>query len=175
MGNKKGRPRRKREHLEFVEARRRLARANGSKSEVVGAIRDLFPACPAGSHARAIHWFIRRTASSQPPPSRTLDPNGADFLSSFAWRKVRMDVLERRGRRCECCGATPADGKTVVHVDHIKPRKFFPHLALDIDNLQVLCSECNHGKGNFYQTDWRSEVPADIPINPFKPRLVRKA
>lgn len=53
-----------------------------------------------------------------------------------------------------CCGATPATG-AVMNVDHIKPRKLYPHLALDVDNLQILCSDCNHGKGNWDMTDWR--------------------
>lgn len=77
-----------------------------------------------------------------------------DFLSSFAWRKLRMEALKKYGPRCMCCGATPATG-AVMNVDHIKPRKLFPALALDINNLQILCHECNHGKGNWDQTDWR--------------------
>lgn len=31
----------------------------------------------------------------------------------------------------------------------------FPDLALSMDNLQVLCGDCNHGKGNWDVTDWR--------------------
>ena len=81
--------------------------------------------------------------------------DGADFLESFAWRKVRMLALKKYGARCLCCGATPATG-AVMNVDHIKPRKLFPELALDLNNLQILCHECNHGKGNWDQTDWRS-------------------
>ena len=77
-----------------------------------------------------------------------------DFLSTYEWRKVRMIALKKYGARCQCCGATPATG-AVMNVDHIKPRKLFPDLALDVDNLQVLCHECNHGKGNWDQTDWR--------------------
>ena len=41
-----------------------------------------------------------------------------------------------------------------VHVDHIKPRRLFPSLALVESNLQVLCEVCNHGKGNWDQTRW---------------------
>lgn len=76
------------------------------------------------------------------------------FLSSYEWRRVRMEALKKYGARCQCCGATPADG-VKMNVDHIKPRKIFPHLALDVSNLQVLCEECNHGKGNWDMTDWR--------------------
>ena len=30
-----------------------------------------------------------------------------------------------------------------------------PHLALKLTNLQVLCGDCNAGKGNRDTTDWR--------------------
>jgi len=78
------------------------------------------------------------------------------FLQSYEWRRVRMVVLKRDGAKCRCCGATPIDGR-VMNVDHIKPRKHFPQLALDLNNLQVLCDVCNHGKGNWDETDWRQE------------------
>ena len=78
-------------------------------------------------------------------------------------RMVRMMALKQYGARCQCCGATPAMG-AVMNVDHIKPRKLFPHLALEVSNLQILCHECNHGKGNWDMTDWRdvADDPADI-------------
>lgn len=77
------------------------------------------------------------------------------FLQTYEWRKVRMEALKKYGARCQCCGATPATG-AIMNVDHIKPRKIFPELALSVDNLQVLCHECNHGKGNWDMTDWRT-------------------
>ena len=77
------------------------------------------------------------------------------FLESYAWRKLRMEALKLHGTRCQCCGASPRDG-AVMHVDHIKPRRKFPELALEISNCQVLCHECNHGKGNWDTTDWRN-------------------
>ena len=81
------------------------------------------------------------------------------FLQSYEWRKLRMVVLKKRGARCECCGATPQDGIR-INVDHVKPRKKFPELALTESNLQVLCHDCNHGKGNWDETDWRADAPA---------------
>ena len=83
-----------------------------------------------------------------------------DFLQTFEWRQLRMKVLTKRGNRCECCGASPRDGATVINIDHIKPRRLFPELALVESNLQVLCSACNHGKGNWDQTDWREHAPS---------------
>lgn len=81
-------------------------------------------------------------------------PESNEFLESYAWRRVRMEALKKHGAVCQCCGASRKTG-AVIHVDHIKPRKLYPHLALDINNLQVLCHECNHGKGNWDTTDWR--------------------
>jgi len=42
------------------------------------------------------------------------------FLATYEWRKIRMMALKTYGPRCQCCGATPADG-AVMNVDHIKP------------------------------------------------------
>lgn len=77
-----------------------------------------------------------------------------EFLESFEWRRVRMLAIKKYGAKCMCCGVTPAEG-AVMNVDHIKPRKKFPELALNMDNLQILCHDCNHGKGNWDMTDWR--------------------
>ena len=70
-----------------------------------------------------------------------------------AWSKLRIHILDKYGRKCQCCGATPESG-AVINVDHIKPRERYPHLALDPDNLQVLCADCNRGKGAS-ETDYR--------------------
>lgn len=77
-----------------------------------------------------------------------------EFLNTYEWRKVRMEALVKHGNKCMCCNRTP-EGEYYTCVDHIKPRKTHPHLAIDIDNLQILCNVCNHGKGNWDSTDWR--------------------
>jgi len=77
------------------------------------------------------------------------------FYSTYEWRKVRYEVLKRDGARCLLCGASRKDG-AVLNVDHIKPLKKFWSLRLDPENLQTLCSACNHGKGNLDETDWRT-------------------
>lgn len=75
------------------------------------------------------------------------------FFRSLAWLELRYKVLKHYGARCMCCGHT---GRTrTLQVDHIKPRIKFPELALEFSNLQVLCKQCNQGKGFKDQTDWR--------------------
>ena len=82
-----------------------------------------------------------------------------EFLESPAWKRIRIQAFEKYGNRCQCCGASPQDGVR-LNVDHIQPRKLFPELALSLDNLQVLCSDCNQGKGNWSMSDWRENVEA---------------
>lgn len=80
----------------------------------------------------------------------------ADFYKSKAWLDLRYMALRNSDGRCECCGATAQDG-VKIHVDHIKPRSKFPELALKLNNLQVLCDDCNYGKSNYYNDDWRNK------------------
>jgi len=83
-------------------------------------------------------------------------PKKDDFYASWEWKKARYSALKTHGRKCLCCGWQPGDtlaGHLVV--DHIKPRSKFPELALDPDNLQVLCNDCNMGKSNDNFDDWR--------------------
>lgn len=106
--------------------------------------------------------FIAALPTSIPAIPPNIDPASAEFLQTYEWRKVRLIILKRDGAKCACCGATPDSG-AVMNVDHIKPRKRFPHLALDPENLQVLCHDCNHGKGNWDMTDFR-EKDGDIVL-----------
>ena len=64
----------------------------------------------------------------------------------------------------------------MLHVDHIIPKTRNPHLALCFDNLQILCEECNEGKSNKFNTDWRPMVSNEIKIYDYldyQPRLPR--
>jgi len=82
------------------------------------------------------------------------DAKSFDFLTSKAWMRARLKALKEYGNKCQSCGQSPSDGIR-LNVDHIKPRRLFPELALDPTNLQVLCSQCNEGKGNWDMTDFR--------------------
>jgi len=77
-----------------------------------------------------------------------------------SWRVLRYEALRVHGGKCLLCGRSPREHGIVLHVDHIKPSSLYPDLEFELDNLQVLCDECNMGKSNKDTTDWRSK---DIP------------
>jgi hypothetical protein len=109
--------------------------------------------------------ILKAAVVSVPPRQRYVDPNSPEFLTSYAWRTLRMQALKKYGAVCMCCGDSPANG-AVMNVDHIKPRKHFPQLALAISNLQILCGACNQGKANWDETDWR---PAMLDVQSYDP------
>lgn len=77
------------------------------------------------------------------------------FYRSDEWRAVRYIALKAADGACQCCGARGSK-HAPLHVDHIKPRSKFPELSLVAANLQVLCRDCNLGKSNRDETDWRA-------------------
>lgn len=85
-----------------------------------------------------------------------LKGTGDEFLASPAWKALRRAVIAKQGSRCACCGFTP-NHPSQVNVDHVKPRRYYPELALDERNLQVLCARCNKRKGN-KDTDYRENA-----------------
>lgn len=97
--------------------------------------------------------YISRCRQNEP-----LDLTPDVFYKSWRWKELRLIALDVCGRRCVCCGATPApSNKVVLHVDHIKPLRSNPSLALDLSNLQVLCEDCNQGKSWFNTNDYRTD------------------
>ena len=76
------------------------------------------------------------------------------FYASYEWRRLRYSTLKELGFRCLACGRSVKEG-AVIHVDHIKPLRKNWELRLDPNNLQPLCDLCNHGKGNWDESDLR--------------------
>lgn len=112
-------------------------------------------------HHRGILESYRKLSSRKfvyiPPAHKTTTEYipSEIFFSSKEWLSLRYRVLETNNATCQCCGRSRKRHGVVLHVDHIKPRSIFPSLSLDINNLQVLCEDCNLGKSNKYCTDWR--------------------
>jgi len=114
----------------------------------------------SGQPRRAFHMARIQYAGNFPIGSlatakpKLVEKPAVGFYSSDEWREVRYRALKLHGGACQCCGAR-GSRQSPLHVDHIKPRSKFPELALDINNLQVLCADCNLGKRAWDQTDWR--------------------
>lgn len=93
-----------------------------------------------------------------PKPARKPD---AQFYKTDAWRALRFEALKASNGCCALCGRSQRLHGVVLHVDHIKPRSRFPDLSLDPQNLQILCEDCNLGKSNRDDTDWRVATETD--------------
>ena len=92
------------------------------------------------------------------------------FLKSWEWKHKRIEILAKYKPQCMCCGKAPdPETKTFLCVDHIKPRRKYPELSLDENNLQILCNQCNWDKGNldgdldFRRPEHRRIAPDLVP------------
>jgi 5-methylcytosine-specific restriction endonuclease McrA len=105
----------------------------------------------------------------KPLPKQQKNPTKdakTDFYASWDWRTLRMEVLKEFGAVCMCCGSTPqhkdmSGNQVKIVVDHIKPLHHHWSLRLQKTNLQVLCDECNQGKGAWDETDHRPKPAPD--------------
>lgn len=102
------------------------------------------------SQKRQADKIVREQKKKRIEESRS---KSLEFFESNEWRQLRYKVLVKHGRKCMCCGQSAP--KVEIHVDHIKPRYHHPELALVESNLQVLCKECNLGKGAKFEHDFR--------------------
>ncbi|WP_372872858.1 HNH endonuclease [Shewanella sp.] len=69
-----------------------------------------------------------------------------NFYLSQAWLTLRLQILTTRPQVCAFCGRSKDEHGIALEVDHILPRSKHPELALEANNLQILCYECNRGK-----------------------------
>lgn len=69
-----------------------------------------------------------------------------------AYKKWRLSVLKRDGRKCVFCGSTEN-----LEADHIKPFAEYPELRLEIDNGRTLCNSC-HRKTPTYGARKKKDV-----------------
>lgn len=104
--------------------------------------------------AMKLSWAVRSSTMSDNEVADELRKTADPFLYSEAWRMLRKEAVAKYGLVCCKCGRDNSR-RFPINMDHIKPRKYFPELALDINNLQPLCGPCNKAKGNKNQTDWR--------------------
>ena len=75
--------------------------------------------------------------------------NEGSFYNSEEWKALRQQAFREYGSQCLRCG-----NKNNLDVDHVKPRSKYPELELDLNNLQILCRECNYLKGCKDSPEW---------------------
>lgn len=84
------------------------------------------------------------------------------------WHQKRSLVLEHYGGTCKCCGETTYEFLEIDHInnDGIEHRKKVGrHIIEDIikrdfpKDLQILCANCNRGKGKFGECPHKKEPP----------------
>ena len=95
------------------------------------------------------------------------------FYKSGPWRALRLQALQRDHYICQDCLAAKARGeilrpKTAIIVHHILPRKDYPELELDLDNVISLCDACHNKrhpeKGGAGRAEPRAETPTGIRV-----------
>lgn len=115
------------------------------------------PCMSKGEERKSVHRLRMQMAQEISEKSKAAPPLPDNFYSSWEWKRARYEALRRNGRVCGCCGWSPdKGGDNYLVVDHIKPIRLHPELALDPKNHQVLCNDCNMGKSYRYQDDFRS-------------------
>ena len=105
-------------------------------------------------------WKVKSAGMTDNELADALRKTADPFIRSLEWRALRKLAIDRYGAVCCKCGKEGTKNSP-INFDHIRPRKFFPELALDIENLQPLCGPCNKAKGNQHQTDYRKK-PAGL-------------
>ena len=110
----------------------------------VGTYEQLF-----GSWYNALDAFVLYMSEEE----STIKPNvriNKDGIKHTTKRepsaRLKVQVLMRDGNRCRLCGVECNDGLHNIHFDHIIPWSKGGETTLE--NLQVLCSDCNLAKGN---------------------------
>lgn len=72
------------------------------------------------------------------------------FYKSNKWKLLRLEYMEKNKTKyfkCNYCDENVSLKKS-LNIDHIRPLKTHWHLRLDINNLQILCKDCNKFKAS---------------------------
>lgn len=84
------------------------------------------------------------------------DPKYDAFRTSPEGREWRDQQFKRYGHRCPECNKII--NRNNANIDHKYPRRFYPWLAWEIENLWVMCIDCNKAKGHLEWEDYLTKV-----------------
>ncbi len=82
------------------------------------------------------------------------------FYKSKEWKLLRLKVLDRDNYECQECKRKgllytdkhDSNKHKQLDVDHLKEIKYYPELALEIDNCEVKCVRCHNKKHNRFKS-----------------------
>lgn len=77
------------------------------------------------------------------------------FYHSEEWQRLRYKALQEANGKCCLCGRSVKENNVILNVDHVIPLSVCWNLRNKIENLQVLCKDCNLGKQNKDITFWK--------------------
>lgn len=96
--------------------------------------------------------------------------NGKPPKSKYNQDDVKLTLMEDFNNKCGFCEREFERGN--LQIEHYKPKKHFPDLALDWNNLLLACQPCNSKKGSSFDTRNPIINPCDDePKKFFKYRL----
>jgi len=129
----------------------------GSKAILKKMFKPVRVAIERGESITRERFIVLSLSGLDSPKKWDLDHIGfcrsKKFYQSQTWKNLRFKALEK-SNRCHACGRSPSED-VVLHVDHILPRSVYPEYAMTLANLQILCADCNMGKGNMHEKDFR--------------------
>jgi hypothetical protein len=96
------------------------------------------------------YFKIPAEAQSTGPPKYVLRGWAENRSSEDLPISTRLRAQVLSPQRCAQCGRTPLQHGVVLVVDHKVPRSWGG--GNELENLQPLCEDCNHGKRDYFQT-----------------------
>ena len=94
-------------------------------------------------------YSIKDKAIEETQKSTMVKYSESKYLTP-SYLNLRRRIFNKYKTECMKCNAT-----SNLQLDHIKPVSKYPNLFLDINNMQILCKECNKEKSNINEIDYR--------------------
>jgi hypothetical protein len=96
---------------------------------------------------------------------------GSVYFSS-GWNINFLQAFIRDGGHCVYCGRDVMNEFCVASGDHLLPRRFYPALAQNVDNLVAACAHCNVVKKDYDPSERKGmEIALTEPV---RRRLIDK-
>lgn len=84
------------------------------------------------------------------------DPKYEAFRDSPEGLAWKQEQIKQYGHRCPECSKV-INGRN-ANIDHKYPRRLYPWLAWEVENLWVMCRDCNKAKGHLEWDEYLAKV-----------------